>query len=207
MDIDKISIEDLKRFLQERDLLPSRKILKQNIDQYFALIEDEGINNVAQLVKVISSKKKIEDFSVRSKIPIEYLTILRREVGSFTPKPVKLKEFPGMDIDLIERLQQENVVNSSTFYNLYVSQKRDKALNELSCLCDLVRVNGIGAVAARVFYDAGFHSVSDIACADSADMLGKITKINDEKQYYKVAIREKDMQFCIDYAKMLLRYQ
>ena len=39
MDHDKISIEDLKHFLQERDLLPSRKILKQNIDQYFALIE------------------------------------------------------------------------------------------------------------------------------------------------------------------------
>ena len=29
----------------------------------------------------------------------------------------------------------------------------------------LVRINGIGAVAARAFYEAGYHSVSDVAAA------------------------------------------
>lgn len=74
-----------------------------------------------------------------------------------------------------------------------------KDSEELYCLCDLVRINGVGAVAAKAFYDAGYKSVSDVADAEAGAMLEKVTDINKQKQYYKANLGLKDMQFCIDF--------
>lgn len=77
----------------------------------------------------------------------------------------------------------------------------------MSCLCDLVRINGVGAVAAKAFYEASYRSVWDVAGADAADMLKRVTDVNDEKSYYKAKLGVKDMQFCIDYALLLKKYE
>ena len=38
-------------------------------------------------------------------------------------------------------------------------------------------------------------------------MLEKITKINDEKKYYKAKLGLKDMQFVIDFANMIAQFK
>ena len=43
-----------------------------------------------------------------------------------------------------------------------ISVSAEKA-QELYMLCDLVRINGVGAAAAKSFLDAGYKSVSDVA--------------------------------------------
>ena len=78
--------------------------------------------------------------------------------------------------------------------------------DELFCLCDLVRINGVGPVAARAFYEAGYSSTSDVAIADAEDMLEKVSAVNKVHRYYKAKLGIKDMQFCIDFALLLNKY-
>lgn len=78
--------------------------------------------------------------------------------------------------------------------------------DELFCLCDLVRINGVGPVAARAFYEAGYRSVFKVAIADAAVMLEKVSAVNEARHYYKGKLGQKDMQFCIDFAFLLNKY-
>ncbi len=39
-----------------------------------------------------------------------------------------------------------------------------------------------------------------------SDMLARISAVNAQKGFYKANLGEKDMQFCIDYAQLLVTY-
>ncbi len=78
--------------------------------------------------------------------------------------------------------------------------------DELFCLCDLVRINGVGPVAAKAFYEAGYRSVSDVAASDATVMLEKVSTVNEAQHYFKAKLGQKDMQFCIDFAVLLNKY-
>lgn len=79
-------------------------------------------------------------------------------------------------------------------------------MEELACLCDLVRINGVGVLAAKAFYEAGYRSVDEVAAANAAAMLERVSRINEAKGYYKAQLGVKDMQSCIDFASLLVQY-
>lgn len=201
MDISRLSVKDYKEHLEKANLLPGRRILWQDIDHNFQMIEDSGITNVSRLKKQLSTPQKIAAFAAGAGIPEDYLTILKREIGSFEQKPVALASFPHTDAALIFELSGRGVKTSKDYFESPATQA-----GELLCLCDLVRINGVGAVAARAFYEAGYRSVKDVAHADAAEMLGKVSAVNRAKRYYKAALGIADMQFCIDFASLLIRF-
>lgn len=176
-------------------------LLKQDIDRNFAILESHGIKNIAQLRKCLSTPAKVADFSLKCSISENYLVLLKREIGSLEQKPVSLASFPGINPSLIEELNYIGVKTSKEYYERYHNQS-----DELFCLCDLVRINGVGTAAAKAFYDAGYRSILDVAKADSATMLNKVSAANEKQQYYKAKLGQKDMQFCIDFALLLERY-
>ncbi|MCL2683277.1 MAG: helix-hairpin-helix domain-containing protein [Bacteroidales bacterium] len=71
----------------------------------------------------------------------------------------------------------------------------------------LERINGIGPQAAKAFYEAGYKTVKDVANSTKEELLEKITKVNNEKQYYKAKLGLKDMQFVIDYANLIVHFE
>jgi replicative superfamily II helicase len=77
----------------------------------------------------------------------------------------------------------------------------------LFALSNLVRINGIASATAVTFYEAGYKSIKDIINSTKEEMLNKITKVNDEKKYYKAKLGLKDMQFVIDYANMMVQLE
>lgn len=97
--------------------------------------------------------------------------ILKREIGSLEQKPVPLSGFPVIDPSLITKLGGAGLKTSKEYWET----KQDLS-DEQFCLCDLVRINGVGPVAARTFYEAGYRSVSDVAAADAAIMLKKVSR-------------------------------
>ncbi len=202
LDLDSLSIQDYKELLKKQNLLPGRKMLFYDIDKKFALLEDQEIDTVTQLRKRLSTPQKIASFSIDSGISEDYLTILRREAGSLEQKPVPIASFPGIDTALISELNEAGIKTSKDYFESNVNVPIS---DELFCLCDLVRINGIGPVAAKAFYEAGYKSVSAIACADAATMLEKVTKVNQIKEYYKAKLSIKDMKFCIDFASLLFK--
>ncbi|MEL7609447.1 MAG: helix-hairpin-helix domain-containing protein [Bacillota bacterium] len=201
LDLECFPIQEYGVLLKNQNLLPGRRVLRQDVDKNFALFESRGIKTVAQLKKSLSTPAKIVAFAADSGISENHLAILKREIGSLEQKPVPLTGFPGIDPSLVLKLSEAGLKTSKDYF------ERNQAISdELFCLCDLVRINGVGPVAAKAFYEAGYRSVSGVAGADAAVMLEKVSAVNQIRQYYKAKLGQKDMQFCIDFASLLERY-
>ena len=200
--LEQIPLDDYAKMLRRQNLLPGRRVLQEQLDERFLLLASSGLTNLAQLSAALATPAKLASLAAKSGIPEEYLTVLRRELGSLAQKPVPLSDFPGCDEVQIRSLASAGIRNSRDYWE----QCRNPG-DELSALCDLVRINGVGAVAARAFYEAGLRDVVVVAQANAADMLSRVTAVNAEQSYYKAKLGEKDMQFCIDYAKLLLLYR
>lgn len=201
LDLELLSVQEYKDLLKQQNLLPGRRILWQDIDKNFAVFESRGIKNVAELKRNLSTPAKIVDLGLASGISEEYLVILKREIGSLEQKPVPLSSFPGIDSSLATKLGGAGLKTSKEYW-----ESKQDLTDELFCLCDLVRINGVGSIAAKAFYEAGYRSVSDVAAADAAVMLEKVTVVNEAKCYYKAKLGQKDMQFCIDFALLLNKF-
>lgn len=201
LDLELLSVQEYKDLLKQQNLLPGRRILWQDIDKNFAVFESRGIKNVAELKRNLSTPAKIVDLGLASGIPEEYLVILKREIGSLEQKPVPLSSFPGIDSSLATKLSGAGLKTSKEYW-----ESKQDLTDELFCLCDLVRINGVGSIAAKAIYEAGYRSVSNVAAADAAVMLEKVTVVNEAKCYYKAKLGQKDMQFCIDFALLLNKF-
>lgn len=199
-DMSRISLQEYRELLKKQNLLPGRRILWQSIDENFSKISGQGIENVEQLKKALSSPAKLAAFAQKALVQAEYLNILRRELGSMEQKPVPLSDFLGQDEARIKALNNQGIKSSKDYWEKQLSK------DELYCLCDLVRIGGVGAAAAKAFYEAGYVSAAGVALASAAEMLRRVTAVNEAKHYYNAVLGEKDMQFCIDSAKLLMAY-
>ena len=96
LDLSKMDIQKYKTFLKGQYLIPSRQILHENIDENFKIFKNGGFKNLSDLKQAISTGTKIEKLSNETKIPSEYLNILRRELGTFDKTGVPFKDFPSL---------------------------------------------------------------------------------------------------------------
>lgn len=212
LDLKNISLKVYKGMLSNQNLLPGRRILQEDLDARFAAIRQAGIKTVFELKNVLSTSGKLSSFAEKTGVCEEYLIILKREIGSLEQKPVPLGDFPGVGANIIGVLNQAAIKTSKDYFYLIsgggvkaaagINIPQDTA-DELYALSNLVRINGVGAVAARAFYEAGYKTISDIAKAPAEEMLAKVTAVNNAKQYYKAKLGVKDMQFCIDFAGLI----
>jgi hypothetical protein len=214
IDLAKMDIQKYKAFLKKQYLIPSRQILHENIDANFKIFANCGLKNLSDLKQAISTNAKIDRLSKETKIPPEYLNILRRELGTFDKAGIPFKDFPIIDKNTISKLDKKGIKNTKDFYEYYCKENNEKRISAESgipvemirCLISLsclARINGIAALAAVTFYEAGYKTIEDIISSAKEKMLEKVTKTNDEKKYYKAKLGLKDMQFVIDFANLL----
>jgi hypothetical protein len=201
LDLSVLSLHDYQVLLENQNLLPGRRMLWQNLTANFEAMDRQGIANIAQLKRHLATPQKRMAFSAATGIPEDYLTLLKREIGSLEQQPVPLASFPEVKGEVIAALQSQGIKTSKDYFESGLPET-----DELGCLCDLVRINGVGAVAARAFYEAGYRSVAEVAHAEAVGMLGKVSAVNEARQYYKARLGTKDMQFCIDFAALLIKY-
>lgn len=218
VDLSKITIDQYKEILKKQVLLPSRKLLQSNIDETFKTIRRDGVHTLLDLKQALSTSGRMTSFSERLNIPMDYLTLLRREIGSFEPKSVRLAEFPEIPMDTLQAMRQNGLMTSKDFFD-FCQENSDKAITsfklalsmgeieKLCCLSNLVRINGVGAVAARSFLEAGYKCLPSIAETSAEVMLERVKAVNDKKQYYKNPLGLKDMQYVIDYAKLIVSFE
>lgn len=200
VDTTRLPILTYRDILKHQSLLPSRKILLDAIDERFASIQAQGIDTVFTLQKQLSSTAKVIAFSSTSGIPLDYCKILKREIGTFSQKPISLSAFSTVDTATLALLQERGIHTTKDYYES--NPKPDTLL----ALCDLTRINGMGANAAQLFVQAGYRSVAAIAKADAAELQQQVALANAEHTYYKATLGLKDMQFCIEFAKLLQQY-
>lgn len=210
-DLSRLTVMDYKEYLKSIDLLPSRRVLLDAIDERFSAIKKSGILDIGIFMQSVSTPKKLLDVSQKTLVSEDYLKILKREIGGLLPKSLALSEFDMLTPESAEKLKAVGLRNSRDFFEAYpnidtaIINKQEG--ERLFHLCGLVRINGIGALAAKMFLEAGYATVADVASADPETMAQKVNALNDEKHYYagqKLGI--KDMTFCIIHARLLLRY-
>ncbi len=211
IDFEKFRLLKFKRSLQKRIMIPSRIILKEDIEERFRILDSNGINTLKELIDALKSKEKIESFSKKTGLSKEYLTVLKREANSFHPNPISLNKFPGIDTGTIESLEKLGIRNTKQYFNQVncgkgTNQLAEEAkistdrLNELASLSDLARLYGVGPVFARIIYDAGVDSVESFINYSALEFI----RIYENKMEKKADFRKSDIDFCMEIAKELL---
>ncbi|MDD2249264.1 MAG: DUF4332 domain-containing protein [Methanocorpusculum sp.] len=215
IDLTGVSLQNYLEILKKQNLLPGRRILLDDLETNFQRIADAEISSLSALKKALSSPEKLSKFAERTHISKEYLIILKREIGSLEQKPVKISDFPGLDGKTVQILSEHGIKTSKDVYSAFRNEVTERSLreksgisrNELGEVCslsDLVRINGVGAAAARTMFQAGYTTIKDIASADAEELLEQISAVNENEQYYHARLGKKDMQFVIDSAALLL---
>jgi len=209
-----ISLDQFKQTLQQAELIPSRRILKEQIDQRFEALQAQGISNLEDLLSAAKSTKKIADLAQNTGLSDEYLIILRREVNALLPQPKNLQDFPGIEPAVIEKLAKRGIRNSKQLFLAARSERERTQLSqaadidptkllELVKLADLSRVYGVGPIFARLLFDAGADTVEFLAQADSEQLFRQLEKKYLEAGYSRVDFKERDIRFCIRMAQDL----
>jgi len=211
LDFEKISLQKFKRSLQNRKMIPSRVILKQDIEERFKILNSNGIGTLKELIDALKSKQKIDVFSENTELTVEYLTILKREANSYHPNPIKLSKFSGIDIKIIESLEKLGIGNTKQYFDKVIngtgikqlSQELtipEEKLDELASLSDLSRLYGVGPVFARIIYDVGINSVDSFIKYSSNEFI----TIYENKTKKKADFSESDINFSIEHAMELV---
>jgi len=214
IDLKNISIDEYREKLKSADLLPSRMVLKENINEIFNIIKKQEIENVDELRAELKSKKNIQDFSKQTGIAEGYLRILAREVNSYHQRPIKIKDFPGIPEDVILKLANIGINNTLQLFDKILSpQSRNELSSDtgiskreiliLARLTDLSRIRWVNHTFAYVLLEAGYDSAAKVAAADFNELYVEVKKLNEEREIFKGHIGLHDMKLCVDAAKDL----
>lgn len=209
-----ISLDEYESTLDNAHLLPGRMILKTNLKVNFSLLRAQGINNLKDLSENIKTDVKRKKLSKLTNVDDNYLTILRREINGFIPKPIDLSAFPEIDKTVLLKLAKLGIQTSKTLYEKTITKDdRQKLANcagvtydsilILTKLSDLGRVNGVGPVFSKMIYETGCDTVRKFAKANANVLFKKLLEINSVKDYTKAKFTVKDIGFCIDFAGKL----
>lgn len=212
IDLNNISLDEYSKILKSADLLPSRKMLLENVDRNLESIKKQGVKNLADLLSALKNKNKLQAFAEQSGVPEDYLAVLNREIKGYLPKPNKLKDFPGLNKEMILKLEEIGITNTLKLYDKVLTPQKRKELAQalgipkseilqLTKLTDLSRIKWVNHTFANVLYLAGFDMLEKVASADYHNLYEKVKKLNEQQHLYKGHIGLNDMKRCIEAAK------
>lgn len=204
--------------LEAQTLLPGRRLLHERQAERFAALQGAGVQTLADLWARLSTAPRQAALAQETGIPDDYLTALRRELNAMTPKPVALDAFAVLDAFTAPRLRALGIRTNLDALAALQPPQGDAArrildalgaaeADALQCLCVLATLNGVGAAAACALYAAGYRTPEQVAAADAAALLARMTQANAAHAYYAAALAQKDAQFVIDAAQRLLALQ
>jgi len=212
IDLKAISIDDYKVILKTADLLPSRMVLKENIDVVFNILKTHNLETVEDLQNALKNNKKVQDFSKSTRIPEDYLKILVREINSSHPKPNLIKDFPGIAPDVAQKLEKAGIKNTLQLFDRVLSPQSRADLSrqtgiemdqilKLTRLTDLSRIRWVNHTFAVVLLEAGYDSAEKVARADYRVLHQSVKELNENKNFYKGTIGLHDIKLCVEAAQ------
>lgn len=212
---EKFSLQLFYELSASKKMIPSRGALQEGIEKHFDILKKRGILNLQELIRALRNKGEIAAMASETGISEHYLVLLKREAGSYLSKPFPLSDFPGIPLEYTEVLKTKGIRNTRELFESAQSPEQRKMisgqcgipeerLRELFSLCDLSRITGVGAFYARIIYHAGIKSLLDFAKTDPATHNELYMAILNRFGYPVKALGEEDIQYCINYATLLL---
>jgi hypothetical protein len=214
IDLTQFSLERLRQVLEAGGLLPSERILAEDMAGRFGVLASLGIANLRDLADRLSTKKKLAQFVEESGLPEQFLVVLRRRAGTYTPKPVPLHKFPGIEPRHVERLAAVGIKHSKHLFERARSKQAraelaaladvpEDALLELVKLSDLVRASYVGPVYARILYEAGADTLEKLAASAPDELVERMIAVNEEQQITKAAMPSEDLGPWLETVKLI----
>lgn len=212
--LNEISLQKYKTILQNKTLIPSRKMLKDNLDQKIAILEDLGYKNLEQLLKDLKNKKKFQFILQESKLEENYLANLKRAINSIIPKPNKFEDFIFLEQNLITQLLDAGIKNTKNLYEKFEEITDIEELGKelkidienlkmLINLADISRIQWVNHTFAYVLYASGYGSLEKIQKADYQKLYDAIKSVNSSKQLYKGNIGLNDMKILVECSQIV----
>jgi hypothetical protein len=214
LDLSQITLVQYGQTLKAAELIPSRRFLQEDVARRFAQLREAGIDTLEELLAAVKNKARLAELAERTGLDQHYLTVLRREVGSLLPSPRNLRDFPGVDTGIVEKLAERGCKNTKQLFDRARSRTGraelaaecgidDEELLELLQLSDLSRLYGVGPVFARLLYNAGIDSVQAIAASASGRLFEQLAAAYLAAGNPRVDFTERDLAFCIQMAARL----
>lgn len=205
IDTKKITLENFKYRIENKYLYPGRLVLRTNLDENFEKLERLNIKNLDELIRCLKNKKQLNEIAKNTEINLNYLIILRREALSYLTKPLPLCELHTSKIEVIEKLESENIKNTKQLFPKIIANESrkhlckkvnisEKDLMEVVKFCDLVRINGIGGTFAKCLYETGIDTAEKFLHSSPDEILEKFQFFNSEKEYTKVTLKSDDIK-------------
>lgn len=210
LDLSTFNLQKFRDILQAKDLIPSRVGLKEDLLHRFEILATHGITTMKDLIDALKTKNKINQFAEASGLPANYLTLLKREAGSYLRSPVRLDKFPNVSTTAVEKLADQGIKNSRHLFDrAQTAELRAQIcreteipcedLTELVCLSDLSRAYGVGPVFARLIYNVGIHSIKEYR----GYSVQEIITIYEEQTGKKADFGANEIEFSLKLAKNL----
>lgn len=212
--LNEITLQQYKTILQNKTLIPSRKMLKENLDEKITILENLGYENLEQLLKDLKNKKKFQVILQESQLKESYLANLKRAINSMIPKANKFEDFIFLDQKLVTRLIDAGIKNTKNLYDKFIQKKDIEELetelkigNEdlkiLLNLADISRIQWVNHTFAYVLYASGYNSLEKIKKADYQELYDTIKSVNSSKQLYKGNIGLNDMKILVECSQIV----
>jgi len=198
-DLESISLASFRHSLETGRLLPSEGVLREELAERFAVLRSLGIENLHDLSEALRTKKRLQQFAQQSGLPAEYLTVLRRRAGTYTPRPVPLAKMPGVADGHIEKLAALGIKDSRQLWEratqrparAELSQQAavpEEVLLELLKLSDLVRAPWVGPAFARLLYESGLDTIAKLSAQAPEALREQLVATNRRANVYKAPI-------------------
>ena len=205
IDAGKVSLDDLKKRIEDTDLVPSRASLLDGIDLKLKALEQQGITTLANLRNELKNSKRLEAVSNATGIETQYLVLLRREIEGYFPKPSALKVFDWLPKGAIAILEENGIRDTNALYKAASSVNGRTELAKLTGvdisileafvrLADLTRVQWVSPTVARMLVEAGYDSASKVAAADADDLCQALMHVNEGDRFFKGKIGLRDIK-------------
>jgi hypothetical protein len=214
INLEKITLDEFQEILTSIDLLPGRRILLGSLPEIVERLKQRDILHLEALRKLLQNKKHYPELAQALSVSVDYLTILNREVNSYVSKPVMLSELGVFSAEELTRLTKAGVKSTK---DLYERALTPTARQELSArlalpagqivmaleLSDLLRINGVGPVYAKILREMGIKSAPDYLNRETAWILEKYQEINAAKQPARAKLGLKDIEYCQRFCRKL----
>lgn len=211
LDFSLITIDQYKGKLKKKTMIPSRMILKENLDERFSYFQGLGIKNILELEKILKKKEKVMELAKEKCLSEDFLIALGRELKAIQTKPRKFKDFLGISEETISKLEKNGIKSTKHLYDKVVTKndRKETAKNtgiseeeilELTKLTDLTRIQWVNGTFASVLYKAGYDTVEKVVKADYEELYNTVKKLNAEQKLYKGNIGLNDMKILVEAA-------
>jgi hypothetical protein len=207
-----ITLDEYRGILQSADLVPSRRLLLNNIETIFAKIQSRGLETLADLQDALKTKPRLQGFAEETGIDEEYLKVLIREINSSQPKPYKLADFPDTPAEVVAKLAEIGIKNTMQLYSRVLTPAGraalaaeigvdEDAILRLAKLTDLSRIRWVKHTFAYVLLEAGYDTLEKVTQADPVKLYEEIKDLNTRREIYRGHIGRHDMELLVDLAK------